>query len=123
MRDGELHLFNGRNAALRVVIGVPRALIRQGIRLIQLLAGERHIRHGLNDVLIAVALADGMAADRILLVILNEERLAVFFLASDAILVRRNFDAGAHGRRREEAYAAHLGAFPKRARRGSSNPP
>ena len=112
MRDGELHLFNGRNAAQRVVIGVPRALIRQGIRLIQFLAGERHIRHGLNDVLIAVALADGMAADRILLVILNEERLAVFFLAPDAVLVRRNFDAGAHGRRREEAHAAHLGTFP-----------
>ena len=112
MRDGKLHFFDGRNAAKRVVIRVPRALIRQGIRLIQLLAGERHIRHGLHNVLVAVALADGMTADRVLLVILNEERFAVFFLALDAVLKGGNFLAAAHGRRGEKTYAAHLGAFP-----------
>ena len=92
---------------------MPRALIRQGIRRIQLFAGERHIRHGLHDILIAVALADGVAANRVLLVILNEERLAVFLFALHAVLIRRDFLAAAHRRRREKTHAAHLGAFPR----------
>lgn len=112
MRNGKLHFFNGRNTAQRVVIRMPCPLIRQGIRMIQLFAGKRHIRHGLHDIAVAVALADGMAADRVLLVILNEKRFSVFLFALDAVFIRGNFPAAAHGRRGEKAYAAHLGAFP-----------
>ena len=100
VRNGKLHFFNGRNTAQRIVIRMPCPLIRQGIRMIQLFAGKRHIRHGLHDIAVAVTLADGMAADRVLLVILNEKRFAVFLFALDAVFIRGNFPAAAHGRRR-----------------------
>ena len=54
---------------------------------------------GLHDIAVAVALADGMAADRVLLVILNEKRFSVFLFALDAVFIRGNFPAAAHGRR------------------------
>ena len=110
--DGELNLFYRRNAALRIVIRMPGSLEGERVYVIKLFTRERHVRHGLHNVSVAVFLADGMAAHGILLVVLNEECFAIFLFAGHAFLAGWDFDAAAHGRVGHVAYAAHLRAFP-----------
>lgn len=114
MRDGELHFFDGGNTASGVIIGVPRPLEGESVYIVQLLAGEGRIGNSLNNVSIAVLLADCVSTEGILLIILHKECVAIFFLASYTILIRRNFDAAALGGGGGIAHASHLGAFPCR---------
>ena len=91
---------------------MPGALEGQGIDAVELFARERHVRHSLHDIPVAVLLADGMPAQGVLLVVLGEERFAVLLLARHAVLVGGNLKTAAHGGAGHVAHAAHLGAFP-----------
>ena len=112
VRKGELNLFNRGHAAQFVIIRMPGPLEGQGIDAVKFLAGERHIRLSLDHVALAVLLADGLAAHRVLLVVLHKECLTIFFLAGDAFLGGRNLNAAAQRGGSSVADAAHLGAFP-----------
>ena len=110
--DGELHLFDSGYAAERVIIRMPCALIWKRIGMIQLVAVQRHIRNGLDEIDVTMLLTDGVTANGILLVILNKECLAVFLFALYTVLERRNFDASAHRRGGKKTDTAHFSAFP-----------
>ena len=100
--DGKLHFFDSGYAAERVIIRMPCALIRKRIGMIQLVAVQRHIRNGLDEIGVAMPLADGVTANGILLVILNKECLAVFLFALYAVLEKTEFRCfRASGRERE----------------------
>ena len=110
--DRELNLLNGGNAAERVIIRMPGALEGQGVGAVELLSAQRRIRLGLDDIAVAVLLADGVATVGILLIILSQECLAVLSLALYAVLVGRDLNAAAQRSRGHVADPSHLRAFP-----------
>ena len=77
MRDGEAHLANSGNAALRLIARMICPLIRQCVNAVQLLALERGHRRILHKDAVAVALGYRPAAYVVVLTVLSCKRLCI----------------------------------------------
>ena len=69
--DGELHLLNSGHAAERFVGRMISSHIRQRINVVHLFGGQRLCGRVLHKDALAVPLEDGLAAHRILFVVLD----------------------------------------------------
>ncbi len=99
--DGELHLLDGGHAAERLIGRVVGALVWQGVDAVHLLRGERARGRVLHEHAFAVALQEGAAVHKILLVVLLLNRAGIVRLVRAGRLV-----GGALGRGERQAVRA-----------------
>ena len=90
VRDyAEADLVEGRDAALRVVVRVPRARIGQRVDLVHLSLRQRPRRAVLHDAPRALVLYQPLAAQRVLLRVVSGEGLGEFFPVRADFVKRR----------------------------------
>ena len=87
--DRELNLLNRRHAAHRLIHRVIGAHIRQTVGEVHLLGGQRECGRILYEQAAAVLLNDRLAADMIVLVVLDFDGLRIFALVRQHLLQRR----------------------------------
>ena len=90
VRDyAEADLVEGWDAALRVVVRMPRARVRQRVDLVHLRLRQRTRRAVLHDAPRALVLYQPLAAQRVLLSVVGGESLGEFFLVRADFAERR----------------------------------
>ncbi len=113
--NGKFDLRKRGNAALRVVDGMPFALVGQGVHAVQFFAGKGHVGPVLQEVALAVFLAEGPPAHGVLFVVLRFEGAGVGGAVGGDFL-----HGGQHERPRGRLGNHHAGAGNAHIRDGTA---